>query len=180
MMNAATTEKRPTHLAFVDPASAPLAESVQYVLDRFHVFQHAEMGRLPALFRKVAAVRPELAEAYRIFEDLCAELTSHFGKEEHILLPYISSLDPSRGRGSFRAPFGSIEGPVHVMQMEHDAAKEAMERVEQLTANLAVPAGATPEHATLFADVRVFFDDVNQHIAYEDILFPRAIDVENS
>ena len=179
-MSTSSSPRAPKPIPRVDPAEAPLAEAVQYVLDRFHVFQREELGRLPALFRKVVATRAELAPAMRVFEELASELDGHFDKKEQILLPYIVSLDPSRRGRGFQAPFGSVEGPVQVMHMEHLAAQEAMARVRELTSDLNPPADATADHRALFEGLRVFIDDVNAHIAYEEVLFPRAVEVENA
>lgn len=183
-MNATTSiASTPPRFDFVDPAAAPLAQTVRYILQRFHVFQHAEMDRLPALFTQVVTgkggpAHPELVEAQRTFGGLVGELNGHFDKEEQILLPCIASLDSSGGRGSVRSPFGSVEGPVRVMQMEHDSAKQAMARIKELTGGLALPATADASLRDLFDGLRIFIDDVDEHIAYEDVVFPRAIAVE--
>jgi regulator of cell morphogenesis and NO signaling len=177
-----TTQKAPIHLDFVDPATAPLVQVVRYVLDRFHVFERAELNRLPGAFRKVTkehgVAHPELVAAQRTLDELVAELHGHFDKEEQILLPYIESLDPSRGRGSFQVPFGNVEGPVQIMQMEHVSALEAIARIKEVTNDLAIPSDASPAYRALFESLRIFMDDVHEHIAYEDVLFPRAIEVE--
>lgn len=185
-MNATNSNTNPpVRLAFVDPAAAPLAQVVEHILERFHVFEHAEMGRLPQLFGAVVSgkggpAHPELAEAQRVFSGLVSELNGHFDKEEQILLPCIASLDPAGGRGSVRSPFGSIEGPVRVMQMEHDSAKQAMARIEELTGGFALPATSDASLRALLDGLRIFIDDVHAHIAYEDVVFPRAVEVEQA
>jgi iron-sulfur cluster repair protein YtfE (RIC family) len=163
-------------LSIVDPGTAPLEDCVRFVLDRFHGFQRSEMARLPGALRDAAQAHPELAASSRTFEGLVAELEGHFDKEERILLPYIAALEGAGGPP--RAPFPTLEAPLRVMTMEHDAAKNAIATLREQMHDFATP--ADPALGPLRDALRVFCGDVLAHIDYEDVLFPRAVRVESA
>src|SRR5437764_8940928 len=73
--------------------SMPLAELVNYILEKHHTFTKEEMERIAALTAKVGAAHgerhPELSRVAALFEKLCDALRPHMMKEEQVLFPYI-------------------------------------------------------------------------------------------
>ena len=115
-------------------------------------------------------------------QGMSAELSSHMMKEEHILFPYITTMENavSHGRPRPRPAFGTISNPVHMMELRDDAAGAALKEISTLSTDYEPPEGACFSYRTLYAALKEFETDLHQHIHLENnILFPRAIAMEN-
>jgi regulator of cell morphogenesis and NO signaling len=115
------------------------------------------------------------------FSGLWQELSQHMEKEERILFPAIKSL-AAAGQGTraaTSAPFGSIEGPISVMEREHVGAGDAIHAIRELSRNFALPDDACTTYSVTFKELQEFEADLLQHVHLENnILFPRAIELE--
>lgn len=163
----------------------PLASLIEYIQSTHHKYTREEIARLGPLFEKVCSVlgknHPELFEVREIFEGLTQELNAHMMKEEMILFPYIVRAEAViRGNEPIlRAPFGSVQNPVSMMEREHDAAGNALRAMNEVTNGYSVPADACVSYQTLYKALAVFEGDLHQHIHLENnILFPRAVAIE--
>jgi len=149
---------------------APIGDVVKHILTAYHQPLHEELPQLEAMVRKVADVHrdkaPEmLAELLSVYVGLKAELEQHMAKEEQILFPMIQ-----RGEG-FMA-----EGPVHVMEQEHEAAGDALRRLRSLTNDYTVPPEACNTWRALWHRLRALEESLHDHIHLENnVLFPRAL-----
>ncbi len=168
-------------------ANGTLAQLAEHIVGAHHAYVKQELPRLQQLLKKVVSVHgaahTELAKIQQLFQGLSAELSSHMMKEEHILFPYIATLENavSNGRPRPRPAFGTVSNPVHMMELEHDAAGAALKEISSLSANYEPPEGACFSYRTLYAALKEFETDLHQHIHLENnILFPRAIAMENS
>lgn len=75
----------------------------------------------------------------------------------------------------------SVGSPIAVMEHEHDSAGRALDRMRAVTADYTLPADACSSYRALFAGLQELEADLHQHIHLENnILFPRAIDLESS
>jgi len=164
---------------------ATLSDLVGHILASHHVYTKEEMTRLTALFEKVIGVHggnhPELNRIGDLFQQLCEELKPHMFKEEQILFPYLVELERAtlEGRGAPIAPFGTVNNPVRMMMLEHDAAGEILRELRALSSDYAAPADACISYQTLYQALAAFEQDLHQHIHLENnILFPRAIEME--
>jgi regulator of cell morphogenesis and NO signaling len=180
------------NIAGVDTASpdpdfknASLTDLIAHVLARHHGYVKQEIPRLKQLFFKVVAVHcdahPELAAAQRTFIGLADELSAHMMKEEMVLFPFIEKLEQATnaGKPAPRAPFGSINNPVHMMELEHESAGKALERMRTLTSSYTPPESACFSYRTLYSALKEFDADLQEHVHLENnILFPRAIALE--
>jgi regulator of cell morphogenesis and NO signaling len=163
----------------------PLPELISHILDTHHVYTKEEMTRLESLFKKVISVHgenhPELKEAGKLFDQLCAELTPHMFKEERVLFPYIMTLAraaANNGDVPF-APFGTVNNPVRMMMLEHDTAGEILRELRKVTSDYTPPADGCISYQTLYQVLEAFEKDLHQHIHLENnILFPRSIELE--
>jgi len=150
---------------------APLGQVIDHILGAYHEPLWEELPRLDAMARKVLDVHREkdpegLAELARIVAGLRSELEQHMRKEEGILFPMIK-----RGQGSM------AEGPISVMEREHEDAGAALRRLRELTGNYEVPAEACNTWRALWHGLAALENDLHEHIHLENnILFPRAID----
>ena len=135
--------------------------------------------------QKVAIVHgerhPEAIEIANNFIKVMEELGSHMKKEEHVLFPYIKKLVAAKKENTKMdpPPFGTIQNPVRMMEMEHEAVGDVAEQINQLTNGYNPPADACTTFRLSFAKLKEFEDDLHQHIHLENnILFPRAIELE--
>lgn len=158
---------------------------IDHIVTKHHVFTKDEMVRLEALMNKVVSVHgdnhPELRQVKVLFTTLCDDLKPHMFKEEQILFPYIVKLERSsidKVSAPF-APFGTVNNPVRMMMMEHDAAGEILRKLRRVTSDYAVPDGVCISYQTLYEALEALEQDLHQHIHLENnILFPKAIKLE--
>ena len=161
------------------------AELIKYILDTHHVFTKTEMARLEALTTKVVSAHgenhSELHALKTLLRQLCDDLTHHMFKEEQILFPFIVKMEQSRleDRRAPFAPFGTVNNPIRMMMIEHDAAGEILRELRLLTSDFTVPADGCISYQTLYQALEAFEQDLHQHIHLENnILFPKAVALE--
>ena len=149
---------------------APLNDLVQHILSTYHIPLKEELPRLESMARKVVRVHhdkaPEmLQELLSVYLGLNAELQTHMAKEEQILFPMIE-----RGEGAM------ADGPITVMEAEHEAAGNALKRLRELTGDYRVPDEACNTWRALWHGLVALEEALHQHIHLENnILFPRAL-----
>ena len=168
-----------------DWLKASQAELVDHIVNTHHAYVQRELPRLTALIAKVRGVHgknhPELAQIEPVFAAISAEMTMHMMKEEQILFPYIVDMEQAaQGRGPQPMPmFGTVQNPVRMMMMEHDAAGAHLVKIRELSSNFTVPADGCTSYRVLYEALAAFEADLHQHIHLENnILFPRAVEME--
>jgi len=186
---ASMEQEHGSHQQFEEPnfLTATLAELVDHIVDKHHVFTRTEIGRLRLLIEKVdnahAQNHPELARLRSLFEKLSAELEPHMMKEERVLFPYVVQMEDAmrRERTHPYPPFGTVANPVRMMMLEHDAAGELLKEMREVAGNYAIPPDACISYQTLYQALDAFEKDLHQHIHLENnILFPRAVEMEGA
>jgi regulator of cell morphogenesis and NO signaling len=170
-----------------DFRQADLSDLVSHIVNTHHAYVKQEIPRLQKLLAKVVSVHgrnhSELVDAQHVFAGLAAELTTHMMKEEMVLFPYVTELERAvrSGTRAPHAPFGTVNNPVQMMEMEHESAGNALRELRSLTADYTPPPDACFSYNTLFAALKDFETDLHQHIHLENnILFPRAIAMEEA
>jgi regulator of cell morphogenesis and NO signaling len=158
---------------------------VSYIVSNHHAFVRQAMPALLAHTAKVAAVHgdqhPELREVAGLFERVADEMTSHMGKEEQILFPYIVALADAAADAAIApsAPFGTVRNPIRMMEAEHESAGDAMARIRELTSGYVVPLDACATYRVCFQELEDFERDLHEHVHLENnILFPKAARIE--
>jgi regulator of cell morphogenesis and NO signaling len=169
-----------------DWSTEKLSDLADYIVAKHHVYVRQELPRLEQLLAKVASKHapkhPELNKVQSNFHALSEELTSHLMKEEQILFPYVKELeaagdDPGRTRPPM---FGSVKNPIHMMEIEHDSAGNALRELRNITNNFTAPEEGCFSYKALYQGLAEFEADLHQHIHLENnILFPRAIELES-
>jgi regulator of cell morphogenesis and NO signaling len=169
-----------------DWSAASLADVIEEILDRHHVYVRAESARLEAMITKVASRHPEnqtYGAVLQHFAELKAELSTHMLKEEQVLFPYLKQMESSvnRGAGVPAAFFGTVQRPVQAMMLEHDGAGDLMKQIRQLTNGYTPAESACPTTRAMLAGMEEFERDLHRHIHLENnILFPRAVKMEQA
>ena len=93
-----------------------------------------------------------------------------------ILFPRIKELVTSVENNDQQvfAP-GFIDGPVLVMETEHDNAGQLMFAIRDLTNHYTAPETACTTHKVCLEELKAFEEDLHQHVHIENnILFPMA------
>ncbi len=164
---------------------ASLADLIDHIVAKHHVFTRNEMERLRGLLNKVCGVHgqnhPELETLRTLFETLSLELGPHMMKEERVLFPYVMGMETAiqEKRSIMPPPFGTVANPVRMMMLEHDAAGELLKDMRRTTSNYTTPEDACISYQTLYQALDAFEKDLHQHIHLENnILFPRAVEME--
>ena len=168
-----------------DYASWDLDFLADYILNTHHKYVARTMPIIFEYTQKVAKVHgdrhPEAIEIASEFVKVQDELNSHMMKEENMLFPYIKELVAAQKNKSIisASPFGTIQNPIRMMELEHEQVGDVMENIHKLTNNFVPPADACTTFRLSFAALKEFEDDLHQHIHLENnILFPKAIKLE--
>jgi len=171
----------------VDPASMSLEKLVQYIVRRHHRLVRQELPRLAALAHKIATKHgekaPHLIAVDGLMDQLHGEMIAHIEKEENVLFPYVVHLDQDLGlaRPPDSACFQRISQPVKMMMNEHETALCLIEKLQSITNGFTPPEWACATHISFHTGLRAFEKDLKQHIYLEDdVLFPRAVELEES
>lgn len=157
--------------------TASLSELADHIVSTHHAYLQEALPRLSFLIGKVSNAhgnkQPELYEIGEVFTHLRAELEQHTMKEERVLFPFIKQLETAQQRPSHHC--GSVNNPIYVMEREHAAAGEALERMRALTQDYTPPAGACNTYRAMLDALAELEADMHQHVHKENnILFPRA------
>lgn len=138
-------------------------ELVDFILERFHAVHRVQLPEAIALARRVEEVHANedlcptgLAEH---LTDMYQELESHMLKEEQILFPMLrENTHP--------------QGPIMVMESEHEEHELAVQKIEELTQSFSMPEGACGTWRRLTSLLIELADDLRDHIELENnVLF---------
>jgi regulator of cell morphogenesis and NO signaling len=134
--------------------------------------------------RKVHGSRhPELLEVWKLVEEVQQELTAHMIKEEKVVFPYIHELVSAKDMkvSSLAAEFGTVQQPIHMMEMEHEVVGENLAKIRALTNNFSLPEDACASYSLLYRLLDEFEDNLHLHVHLENnILFPKALLLEKN
>lgn len=158
-----------------------------YIIHTHHQYVSKAIPQILPLAQKVADVHgehhAEVIQINELFQELAEELLSHMQKEEQILFPFIKELAASHSAGNCAEDscFGTVAGPISVMEHEHEHAGVILKELFRLSDGYTPPEDACNTFRVLFGKLKEFEDDLHRHIHLENnILFPKAIEMEHS
>lgn len=174
------------------PSSRPLPYNdwnldflADYIVNTHHSYVEKTLPDITAYSEKVMIVHgphhPELLRIYQLVGAINAELTAHMVKEESVLFPYIKALEAAKKniQPLPAAHFGTVQNPIHMMEIEHESAGKNLEEIRQLTNNYLLPQDACASYGLLYKILEEFEEDLHLHIHLENnILFPKALEIE--
>jgi regulator of cell morphogenesis and NO signaling len=156
-----------------------------YIVNTHHSYVRKQLPDLVAYANKVMTVHggrhPELVKVNEIVELIQMEMSAHIIKEERVLFPYIKVLVATQQAGSTgnESPFGTVQNPVNMMEMEHEVVGKYLEDLRKLTGNYTLPEDACATYSLLYRMLNAFEEDLHLHVHLENnILFPKAIALE--
>ena len=170
----------PADMEARDWSKSSLAELQQFIVDTHHAFTRDMLGVVQQLAAKVAdrhgASHPEVLAVRTTVGKLVADLMPHMMKEEQILFPYVEQLEAGDSEPPF---FGSVEMPIRMMMMEHDAVAELLATLRSVTNAYKLPGDACISFRALYERLQDLDQDLRRHIHLENnVLFPRAAELE--
>ena len=156
-----------------------------YIEVNHHRYVRSTMPQLQSFLEKLCNVHglrhPELKQIKELFDDGVSKLTAHMKKEEFILFPYIRKLEEAKKNGTNpgQPPFGSVQSPIQVMELEHETEGDRFNEIRSITGSYATPQDACTTYKITYLMLKEFEEDLHIHIHLENnILFPRAIELE--
>lgn len=156
-----------------------------YIINTHHRYVKEANELIIQYSDKVAKVHghhyTETIEINKLFHELANELNMHMQKEEHVLFPFIKEIAKAKKEGTrlSPSPFGSIQNPINMMEMEHTDAGEILFKIKELSNNHTPPEGACNTFKALYSKLEEYQNDLFQHIHLENnILFPKAVELE--
>lgn len=165
----------------VRPANLTMTELADDIERTHHAYLREELPRLVGLVKKVSAVHgqahPWLTGLTSVYAELVAELEPHMLKEEQILFPMIRELDQAVTAPSFHC--GGVGNPIKMMEMEHQNAGAALDRIREMTTDYEIPEDACNSFRAMLSGLEHLEADLHLHIHKEnEILFPKASEME--
>lgn len=169
-----------------DPDSMTLSQLIDNINASHHAYVRENLPVLIQFADKVAKVHghgaPEVVEVSQLVHSLEEELLPHLMKEEMVLFPFVKEMEYAKERGTTPiAPFGTVNNPINMMQIEHEDAGETLARLRVITSDYQPPEWACNTYRALYHMLGEFESDLHLHIHKENnILFPKAIELEAS
>ncbi|HPA31119.1 MAG TPA: hemerythrin domain-containing protein, partial [Bacteroidia bacterium] len=78
-----------------------------------------------------------------------------------------------------QSSFGSVKGPINMMEIEHESAGKNMSEIRTLSNDFTLPEDACASYSLLFRLLEEFEEDLHTHVHLENnILFPKALALE--
>ncbi len=162
----------------VDAAAMSMTELADHIEQTHHKYLRSELPRLEEMTRQVMSVHGEkdarLGQVWTTLVSLAEELSSHMMKEELVLFPLVRRLEASGDAPILH--YATLFDPIRQMELEHDHAAAALERLRALTDGFTPPAWACHTYRGLLDGLAHLERDMHQHVHKENnILFPRAL-----
>jgi len=147
-----------------------------YIVNTHHKTVLRLLPQLNAYTQKIAEVHgshhPELIEIAEIFAELSQELLQHLKKEEDVLFPAIKDFMKTKSTKSKEVIISEITR----MQGEHEFAGGAMDKINVISNNYALPEGACNTYQVTFNLLEEFEDDLHVHVHLENnIVYPKSL-----
>jgi regulator of cell morphogenesis and NO signaling len=175
-LNQASSSKK-TQMPFTEMTAEQL---ISYILIHHHFYVK---NSIPTILNHIEKVNSKHGEKYphmekvlALFNAVADELLQHMQKEEGILFPRIKLIFGTDGNAmAARKMNGYIDGPISMMEIEHEKAGDLLFEIRELTQQYLAPDTACTTHRICLDELKAFELDLHQHVHLENnILFPMA------
>ena len=172
-----STASENTRLAVSDMNADQL---IGYILLQHHFYVKQTMpiiiNHLEKVVNKHGENFPYMVEVLNLFLIINEEMLSHMYKEENILFPRIKQVAAEFAideKTSYSPDY--INGPISVMEQEHDHAGTILYTIRELTNTYTPPESACTTFKVVLSELKEFEEDLHRHVHLENnILFPLA------
>ena len=152
---------------------------IRHILLHHHFYTRQSMPAIEERLNKVATKHgsrfPYMKEVLKYFSHLKNEMYLHMQKEEVILFPRIKQVEAFAKHGQNGFDKNYIDGPVTIMENEHDEAGTVMEQIRLLTNDYTAPEDACTTFKVVLSELKHFEEGLHQHVHLENnLLFPMA------
>jgi regulator of cell morphogenesis and NO signaling len=168
-----------------DLTALPVEQVIGRILENHHAYIRQQVPVIHGYLAKLAVKKgerfPDLKKLEQLFTEMASDLMRHMEKEETILFPFIEAMLDARDQCHRvpRTPFGTIQNPVRMMELEHQHAGNEMWLIRVLTNNFQPPADACVTWRACYAELEAFERDLHEHVHLENnVLFPAATRLE--
>jgi regulator of cell morphogenesis and NO signaling len=163
-----------------------LSDLISIIRIRHHSFTSGQLAHMAELFEEAAATksryRHDWKRVQRAFNAFRLKLEQHMNFEEQVVFPYIEAIEAAaRGGGPYpTAFFPTIQRPVRMMLLDHEAADELLRRLREALANSSLERSRSRSLREFSAVMEPLKNDLSTHIFLETyVLFPRAVNLES-
>lgn len=172
----------PAEATVRDWSASSLKELQDFIIQTHHVFTRDMLTTVSQLAVKVAQRHgehhPEVLQVEVLVQQMVSDLLPHMMKEEMVLFPFVEQLEAGNGTGSC---FGSVQNPIRMMMLEHDAVADLLVELRTVTAGYTLPGDACISFRALYERLQDLEQDLHRHIHLENnVLFPRAAELETA
>ena len=176
-LNIATLINKGSSMPFAEMTAEQL---IGYIIIHHHFYLKQSMPTIAEHLTKVATKHaqrfPYMSKVLDLFLHLKNEMMLHMHKEETILFPRIKEVESFyHFKQQKNLGINYIDGPVVMMENEHDEAGAILYKIRQLTNNYIPPEEACTTFKVSLAELKEFEEDLHRHVHLENnILFPLA------
>ncbi len=162
----------------VDWTTAPMADLIDYVVDKHHTFMREEMPVTEKLLTKILRVHyadngETLSKLHKLFGTLKAEIEEHLIKEEEVLFPLIKEYEKNPNKETLKKAIKVM----NETEAEHENAGDILKEMRKITNGYKVPQTGCSSFRKTYEKLESIESDLFQHIHLENnILFTRLID----
>ncbi len=162
-----------------------LTKLVDYILENHHSYVKENLPLIQQHLNKVSLkhgdAHPEMRKINILFDEIKRDFEQHMMKEEVILFPRIKKMEAALSSGKPSNENFSIQGPIDVMEFEHETAHQLLEEIKKLSDNYTSPANACTTFRLSLDELKIFESDLHRHVHLENnILFPKALKMQDN
>ena len=153
---------------------------ISYILIHHHFYVTNSIPTILNHLEKVVSKHgeryPNMVKVLSLFNAVSDELMPHMQKEEQILFPRIKLIFGADAEAiAAQKIVGFIDGPIRVMEIEHENAGDLLFEIRRITDHYKAPETACTTHRVCLDELKAFEEDLHQHVHLENnILFPMA------
>jgi regulator of cell morphogenesis and NO signaling len=163
------------------PFSAMTAEQlISYILIHHHFYVKQNMPTILLHIKKVVEKHgdsfPYMRKVLQLFIAIKEEMELHMQKEEMVLFPRIKEIETLVvNKQQIKLASSYINGPINMMEMEHEHAGNTLYDIRQLTKNYTPPQQACTTFKVCMIELKEFEENLHRHVHLENnLLFPLA------
>lgn len=155
---------------------APLAQLVDHIVNKYHVYTAEVLVELHAFVTKVYRVHgdnhPHLRDVFQAFSTLKTEMEQHLIDEERDVFPHIVAFEENSSRDELTKALAEIEK----LETEHEAVGDLLKTLREVTTDYQLPPGACNTYTLTYLKLEELETMTHEHVHLENnILFKRLL-----
>lgn len=157
---------------------APLAQLVDHIVNKYHVYTAEVLGELQTFVTKVYRVHgqshPHLRDVYQVFTSLKGEMEQHLIDEERDVFPHIVAFEETQAATDLE----KAKAEITKLESEHEAVGDFLKQLREFTNDYQLPPGACNTYRLTYLKLEELETMTHEHVHLENnILFKRLMSV---